>query len=64
MARAYSQETREWGRGQLGLVERPDAVDSGQRPEPERGYVPSHGFVDNHTDVSMYLMQGGSRPSL
>jgi hypothetical protein len=46
------------GRGQLRLIERPDAVDSGQRPEPERRYVPSNGFVDDHTDVSRRLMQG------
>jgi hypothetical protein len=23
--------------------------------------MPSNGFVDDHTDVSMYLMQGSSR---
>src|SRR6266478_1128398 len=28
-----------------------------QRPEPGRRYVPSNGFVDDHTDVSRCLMQ-------
>jgi hypothetical protein len=58
MAGPYSQETSDGRRGELSEIERANAVDSGQRPEPGRRYTPSNGFVDDHTSVSLRLALG------
>ena len=55
MARPYAQETSDGGRWQLRQIERPDAIDPGQRPEPGRRHTPANGFVDDHVSISMCL---------
>jgi hypothetical protein len=55
MAHPYAQETSDGGRWQLRQIERPDAIDPWQRPEPGWRHTPSNGFVsDHHTGISMH----------